>query len=373
MRILVVNAGSTNVKLSVLDGEAEAFAATVEGQTPAAAVAAGVDQLRAKGLLPVEAVGHRIVHGGTAFTEGVRIDDAVMAKLAELNDLAPLHNPPALAGIAEARRLLPDVPHVAAFDTAFHRTIPEYAHTYAVPWQWTHDWGVRKFGFHGLSHEYCSRRAAEILGRVGDPGFRVVVAHLGGGCSLCAVRGGESVDTTMGFTPLDGLMMATRSGSVDPGAIDYVMRKHGLTPEQVDHALNKESGLLGVSGVSGDLRRVWAAAEAHDDRANLAVRMFAHRVRLGIASMAAAVRGADALVFAGGIGEHDARMREGVCDLWLNHLGVELDMAANAAAQPDADISAADASCRTLVVHTREDVSIAREVGRVLAGRPESP
>lgn len=365
MRVLIVNAGSTNVKLSVLDGEAEAFAATVEGKTPAEAVAAGVERLRAKGLLPVAAVGHRVVHGGPHFTAGVRLDDAVAAELAKVNDLAPLHNPPALAGIAKARELLPDVSHVAAFDTAFHRTIPEYARTYAVPWAWTHDWGVRKYGFHGLSHEYCSRRAAEMLGRVGDPGFKVVVAHLGGGCSLCAVRGGESVDTTMGFTPLDGLMMATRSGSVDPGVIDYVMRKHGLTAEQVDHALNKESGLLGVSGVSADFREVRKAADAGDVRAALALAMFAYRVGVGVGAMAAAVGGLDALVFTGGIGEHDARLRADVCGR-LGFLGVRSDPAASAGAKPDADISAAGATCRALVVHTREDVTIAREVGRVL-------
>jgi acetate kinase len=360
MRTLVINAGSTNVKLAVLDGERELFTATVEHQAPAAAVASGLEQVRAQGLLPVDAVGHRIVHGGTAFTEGVRITDEVMAKLAELNDLAPLHNPPALDALAEARRQLPGVPHVAAFDTAFHRTIPEHAYTYPVPRTWIDGWGVRKFGFHGLSHEYCSRRAAEMLGGT----LRVVVAHLGGGCSLAAVNHGVCIDTTMGFTPLDGLMMATRCGSIDPGIIEHVMRKHGLGVDEVDRALNKESGLLGVSGVSADMREVRKAAGAGDPRAALALKMFAYRVRLGIGAMAAALGGLDALVFTGGIGEHDARLRADVCsDLGL---GVALDRDKNLGGNPDLDISLAATKVRVLVIHTREDVTIAREVERVL-------
>jgi len=364
MRILVVNAGSTTVKLSVLDEEAECFAATVGHQSPDAAVAGALDQVRAAGLLSVDAVGHRVVHGGAAFTEAVRVDDAVLAKLAELGDLAPLHNPPALAALAAARRLLPDVPHVAAFDTAFHRTLPEHARTYPVPWQWTAEWGVRKFGFHGLSHDYCSRRAAEMLGRHDHPQLRVVVAHLGGGCSLAAVRGGASVETTMGFTPLDGLMMATRCGSIDPGLIEYVGRRHGMSAADIDRALNRESGLLGVSGVSADLRDVRAAAAGGNPRAVLAVEMFTHRLRLGIGAMAAALGGLDALVYTAGIGEHDARLRADAC-AGLAFLGVGLDPAANDAARPDADISSAGTTCRVLVIHTREDVTIAREVERL--------
>ncbi len=340
MRVLVVNAGSATVKLSVLDGEDEVFARDTEGHDPAAA-------LRQAGDLPlIDAVGHRIVHGGPDFSAGVVVTDAVTAQLEKLNDLAPLHNPPALAALAEARRLLPNVPHVAAFDTAFHRTIPDFAATYPVPRNWTHDWGVRKYGFHGLSHAYCSRHAAEVRGRVGAPDFRVVVAHLGGGCSLAAVRGGACVDTTMGFTPLDGLMMGTRCGSIDPGALIYVRRHHGLTTDQIEHALNKESGLLGVSGVSADVREVDRAAAAGDARAALALEMFAYRVRTGVGAMAAALGGLDALVFTGGIGQHAAALRARICEP-LAFLG--LDPAA------------------VLVVHTREDVTIAREVARALA------
>jgi acetate kinase len=368
MRTLVVNAGSTNVKLSVLDGEVERFATTVEHQAPAAAVASGLDQVRAAGLLPVEAVGHRVVHGGPDFTAGVRITDGVVAKLTALNDLAPLHNPPALEALAEARRQLPDVPHVAAFDTAFHQTIPGFARTYPVPRKWTDEWGIRKYGFHGLSHEYCARRAVEsIIGPANDTILRVVVAHLGGGCSLSAVAAGSCFDTTMGFTPLDGLMMATRSGSIDPGAILYVMRKHGLTVDQMEHVLNYESGLLGVSGVSGDIREVRKAANEGSREASLAFHMFTYRVRLGIGAMAAALGGLHALVFTGGIGEHSRRTRDEVCR-HLDFLGVKIDPELNNTCVPDMDISAADAKVRVLVIHTREDVSIVREVQRVVKG-----
>ncbi|MBY0514146.1 MAG: acetate/propionate family kinase [Gemmataceae bacterium] len=364
MRVLVVNAGSTNVKLSVLDGDREAVA--VVNRLPAAAVAAGLDQLRAKGLLPVEAVGHRFVHGGEAFTEGVRITHEVVATLADLNDLAPLHNPPALEALVEAHKQLPDVPHVAAFDTAFHHGIPPQAYKYPVPRPWTERWGIRKFGFHGLSHEYCARRAAELLGPVGDPVLRLVIAHLGGGCSLAAVWGGIGIDTTMGFTPMDGLMMGSRCGAVDPGVLLHVMRKHGLTGDDVDKALNRESGLLGVSGVAADFRKVRAAADRGDQRALLACEMFAYRVRLGIGAMAAALDGADAVVFTAGIGENSAWLRTEVCK-HLDFLGVKLDRERNETARPDADVSAAGSRCRVLVVHAREDVTIAREVERVLA------
>jgi acetate kinase len=367
MRTLVVNAGSTNVKLSVLDGEEERFAATIEGHAPAKAVASGVEQVRAVGLLPVEAVGHRVVHGGAVFTAGVRITDEVIAKLTALNDLAPLHNPPALEALAEARKRFPDVPHVAAFDTAFHSFMSEAAKTYPVPWKWTKEWGIRKYGFHGLSHAYCSRRAAELMGRVGDPAFKVIVAHLGGGSSLSAVLGGFCFDTTMGFTPLDGLMMGSRCGSIDPGIIPHVMRHHGLTADQVEHALNKESGLLGVSGVSADIREVRKAFDAGSPRAALALEMFVSRIRSAVGAMAVAVNGMDALVFTGGIGEHDAKTREHVC-LGLGFLRAIIDQKANATCVRDTDISADNAKVRILVIHTREDVSIVREVERVLNG-----
>jgi acetate kinase len=275
MRILVVNAGSTTLKLSVLDGEQERFAATIEKQTPAAALPAALDQARAAGVLPVEAVGHRIVHGGREFSEGVLVSDDVLARLAAVNDMAPLHNPPALATLAEARRLLPDLPQVLAFDTAFHARIPRHASSYAIPRKWTDEWGIRKYGFHGLSHAYCARRATELLpGAPNAASARVVVAHLGGGCSLSASIHGNCLDTTMGFTPLDGLMMATRCGSIDPGAVLYLQKHHGFTADQLEDALNHQAGLLGVSGVSGDFREVQKAAGDGVETASLALEMF---------------------------------------------------------------------------------------------------
>jgi acetate kinase len=366
MRTLVINAGSTNVKLSVLEGERELFATTVEHQSPTAAVVSGLSEVRAAGLLPVETVGHRIVHGGREFTEGVRITDEVIVRLAALNDLAPLHNPPAHEALLEARKQLPDVPHVAAFDTAFHAKIPHFAATYPVPSKWTNEWGIRKFGFHGLSHEYCARRATEsLIGPNNNSLIRVVVAHLGGGCSLSASVLGTCYDTTMGFTPLDGLMMGTRCGSIDPGAIIHVMRHHGVTVDQLEHALNNESGLLGVSGVSADLREVEKAANAGHPDAVQALEMFSYRVRLGIGTMAAVVDGIDALVFTAGVGEHSTTVRKKVCRN-LDFLGVKIDPELNQDCKPDMDISHTDSKVRVLVIHTREDVSIVREVERVL-------
>ncbi|MCI0701864.1 MAG: acetate/propionate family kinase [Planctomycetia bacterium] len=364
MRTLIINAGSTNLKLSVLDGIEERFHATIEHQPPSVAVGQGLEQVRAAGLLPVEAVGHRIVHGGSEFTKGVRITDEVVAKLTKLNDLAPLHNPPALEALEEARKQLPDVPHIAAFDTAFHSSMTEAVRQYAVPWEWTQNWGIRKYGFHGLSHAYCSRRAAEMLGAVNEPSFRMVVAHLGGGCSLSSIKGGMCVDTTMGFTPLDGLMMGTRCGSIDPGVILHVMRHHGLTVDQVEHTLTKESGLFGVSGVSSDIREVRKAAESVNPRAVNALEMFTHRVRVGIGAMAATIGGLNALVFTGGIGENDAKLRRAVCSEL--GLGVVLDFDRNENGKPDAEISQAGSKVRVLVIHTREDVSIVREIEKCL-------
>ncbi len=349
--MLVINAGSTNVKFSMLAEEREEFATTLVQTTPADAVKRCFEQLQVQGLPEVEAVGHRFVHGGASFTEGVRITDEVVARLTELNTLAPLHNPPALEALAEACRLWPDVPHVAAFDTAFHRTLPSAAYTYPIPRQWTEEWGIRRFGFHGLSHEYCSKEAARLLNRVDDPALRVVVAHLGGGCSLCAVKGGASIDTTMGFTPMDGLMMGTRSGSIDPGILLHVMRTRGLTVDEVDRALNHESGLRGVSGVSNDIREVWKAVDAGNADARLAIDLFAVRIQNGIQAMMLALGGADAVVFTGGIGQHDTRLEMEIrLGLWpIREAGEE------PGPMP-----------QVFAIATREDVSIAREVERIL-------
>jgi acetate kinase len=261
------------------------------------------------------------------------------------------------------RAALPDVPQFAAFDTGFHARLPPAARTYAVPHSWTADWGLRRYGFHGLSHAYCAARAAEMIGR---PNVRLVIAHLGHGASVSAVRGGVCIDTSMGFTPLDGLVMGTRSGAVDPGLLLYVLRRKGLDPDRLDHALNHESGLLGMSGVASDMRRVLAAAATGDPRAGLTIDVYVHRLRQTIGAMAASLGGIDALVFTAGVGEHSPEIRWCTCD-GLGFFGLELDHAVNAACRPDADVASPESAARVLVIATREDLTIVREVTRLIA------
>ena len=311
-------------------------------------------------------VGHRVVHGGP-FTSSVRVTSDIRARITALADLAPLHNPPSLETLAAAEAELPGVPHMAVFDTAFHATLPPEARTYPIPIKWTRDWGIRRFGFHGLSHAYCSRRAAEMLGQPAG-GLRLVICHLGHGCSASAVRDGRCVDTTMGFTPLDGLMMGTRSGSIDPGIVLHVQQHRGLTAEQIDAALNHESGLLGVSGISADMRQVLAAARAGQPQAQLALAVYTHRVRQAVGALAVTLGGVDALVFTAGVGEHAGQVREAIC-AGLECLGLELDGAANATCRPDADVARHGSRGRILVVATREDVTMLDEVVRVLDAR----
>jgi acetate kinase len=301
----------------------------------------------------IGAVAHRIVHGGRRLRDPVIVDDEVEAELAAVTELAPLHNAPALAALRRARAELPDLPHVAVFDTAFHATIPDEAATYALPVQAREDWGIRRFGFHGLSVQWASERAGVA---------RLVVCHLGGGCSVTAVRGGRSIDTTMGFTPLEGVPMATRPGTVDPGALLYLLRHH-LTLDGLDALLEHQSGLLGLSEVSGDV----AELERSDDApARLALQVFAYRVASAVGAMAVALGGLDGLVFTAGIGEHSPRVRADICSR-LGFLGVQLDADANDSAEPDATISAHSASIRVEVIRTREDVVAARAVRHLLA------
>jgi acetate kinase len=313
------------------------------------------------------AVGHRVVHGGP-FTSSVRITAGVRSRIMQLADLAPLHNPPSLETLRAAEGELSGVPHVAVFDTAFHATLPPEAHTYAVPAHWTRDWGIRRFGFHGLSHAYCAGRAAEMLGGPPDD-LRLVICHLGHGCSASAVRGGRSVDTTMGFTPLAGLMMATRSGSVDPSVLLHVQERHGLTVGQVENALNRESGLLGVSEKSADMRQVLTAAGAGLESARLALAMYTRRVRQAVGALTVTLGGVDALAFTAGVGERSAEVRTRIC-AGLECLGLDLDPDANAACRPDADVARRSSRGRILVIATREDVTMLREVLRVL-GEPD--
>jgi len=371
MAYLILNAGSSSLKFSLIDPDDLRVwtHGTIELQSGfedavQRAIADAGSFARSDSSATVDAVVHRVVHGGTRFTEPVRITPDVRAALNELTTLAPLHNPPSLEAIDAAMALLDGTPHVAVFDTAFHATLAPEARVYPLPYAWTERWGLRRFGFHGLNHEYCARRAAEMLGRPAD-GFRVVVAHLGSGASVTAITDGKSVDTSMGFTPLEGLMMGTRSGSVDPGLLLHVQRTHDVSVADLDRVLNHESGLLGVSGVSADMRTVIEASDAGDSRASLAVRMFAHRARHAIGAMAVTLGRVDALVFTGGIGEHSWKVRAAICT-GLSCLGVELDEDANRSTHPDAIVSAPTSTGRILLIEAREDVTMARAARRCL-------
>jgi acetate kinase len=339
LRVLVVNAGSSSLKLSLLgDDDEELWTGSALDEIAEAP----------------DAIGHRVVHGGERFHAAVRLDAPVLSALRELTLLAPLHQPKSLAAIDAVSSRFPDVPAVACFDTAFHATLPEAAYTYALPAEWRSRYGVRRFGFHGLSHAYASRVAAEP---------RVVTCHLGAGASLCAVWDGRSVDTTMGFTPLEGLAMATRSGSVDPGLLLWLQQHEGLGVDAMADALEHSSGLLGLAGTA-DMREVLARSDAG---ALLALDVYVHRLRAGIAAMAASLDGLDALVFTGGVGERAARVRALACE-GLGFLGVALDGALNDAADGavDAAVSADGSAVRVLVVRAREDLEIAAQTRAVL-------
>jgi acetate kinase len=386
VKVLLLNAGSSSLKCTLVESDgAEVLArakadwagavSRYERQGPGdARIAEDVsfrrpgDAVRRAigdfGVTP-RAVGHRIVHGGS-FTQAVRITEAVHSRIARLSELAPLHNPPGLETLAAAEELLPAIPHVAVFDTAFHQTLPPEAFTYPLPRAWLRDWHIRRYGFHGLSHEYAAKRTAEMLARPIEE-LRTVVCHLGHGCSATAVLGGRSFDTTMGFTPLDGLMMATRSGSVDPGIIAYVERQHGLDASEIEHTLNHDAGLAGVSEVSADMREVLAARAAGDDRAKLAVDVYAHRIRQAIGAFAVTLGGIDALAFTGGVGEHAAEVRALACR-GLDCLGLVLDERANASSHPDADIATRGSRGRILVIESREDLAMLALVMQVVEG-----
>jgi acetate kinase len=368
VRVLVVNAGSSTVKLSLLGSDNEALGER-ELQAPRARL--DPEQLRAalgEGLGDADAVGHRVVHGGDRFRAPVLIDDVVDSALRELVDLAPLHLPNSLAAVQAVSDALPGLPAVACFDTAFHATLPRAAAIYALPAAWARRWGVkiRRYGFHGLSHAWVAQRAPEMLG-ASVRELRIVSCHLGAGASLCAIAQGHSVDTTMGFTPLEGLVMATRSGSVDPGLLVWLLEHEALTTAELAHALEHESGLLGLAGTA-DMREVLARASALDPAAALARDVYLHRLRAAIAAMAAALGGLDTLVFTGGVGERSAEIRASAA-AGLGFLGVAIDPEDNAGAAGDVEISATAAPVRTVVIHAREDLQIAHEVRRVVAAR----
>ncbi len=369
MDVLVVNAGSSSLKLSLLDPADQILAATEidhwNTDEPPEALTSFLN-----GLTGVDAVGHRIVHGGPLLEAPAVITPKVRRAIEDATDLAPLHQPRALGGIDMVSALLPGVPAVACFDTAFHAGMPAAASTYALPAAWRERFGLRRYGFHGLSHGYAARRAAQMLGTTAER-LRIVSCHLGAGASLAAVAHGRSVDTTMGFTPLEGLVMATRAGNTDPGLLLWLLRDGGLTVDELAEGLEHGSGLAGLAG-SADMRDVTRAAGAGDPSAVLALEVYLHRLRQLIAGMAAAMDGLDVLVFTGGIGEHQPLIRSRSAPAFL---GVALDEQRNLAAAADADIGAAGAAAAALVVTSREDIEIARQVRAVLArgGAPPGP
>jgi acetate kinase len=391
-KILVCNEGSSSLKFSLFDAEDELLLA--DGgidwlRKPAQLVFRGANQPEIREELKLEkhadaiarivndlqdgssaalqspedlrAIGHRVVHGGDRYTSAVRINEEVKRTIEELAELAPLHNPASLEGINAVEQVLPNVPQVAAFDTAFHATLSEAARTYPLPRKWSREWGIRRYGFHGLSHSYCSTEVAKKIGR---QDLRLIIAHLGNGASVSAVRDGMCIDTSMGFTPLEGLMMATRSGTLDPGILIYLLRNKGLEVEELDTALNYESGLLGISGVSSDLRKILSELP-HNPDARLAVDVYVHRIVKTIGAMAATLGGIDALVFTAGVGEGSPEIRRRVCER-LNYLGLELDPTANETCKPHADISMPASKARILVIATREDLTIMRETRRLV-------
>lgn len=371
MRVLVLNAGSSSLKIRV-----EQVAAAMPSVPPPPlwkadlkwgahddfeAVLRGIPELGR-----IQAAGHRIVHGGERFRQSTLITPEVRESIGRLAEFAPEHNRIELAGIDAVERVLgPEIPQIAVFDTAFHATLEPRAYVYPGPYDWI-ERGIRRFGFHGISNQYVSRRAAEILGR-GLASLRLVVCHLGNGCSVTAIREGRSIDTTMGFTPLDGVMMGSRSGSVDPGILIALVRDDGYSADRLDHLLNEQAGLQGLSGVSSDMREVLAAMAAGNERARLAFEVYCHRIVRESGAMIASVGGVDALVFTAGVGENCAPLRELVCRQ-LEFLGLRLNAAANASSPIDADIAEAGSTVRVLVVHTEEDWEIARECRRVLGG-----
>jgi len=402
MKVLVINSGSSSLKYELFDTDGEVSLAKgivekigeegsrlrhqdgdeettkdVQAKDHDEAFQVMIDALLGDGngvlkdTKDIDAVGHRVVHGGEAFVESTLITEEVERTIEQYADLAPLHNPPNLRGIRAAKRFFPDVPHVAVFDTAFHQTMPEHAYLYALPFDLYERYGIRRYGFHGTSHRFVSRRAAEILG-VPYSGFNCITAHLGNGCSLAAVKGGKSVDTSMGLTPLEGPMMGTRSGSIDPSILLFLQEHAGLSAEEIDSLLNKKSGLLGVSGVSNDMRDIHKAADTGNKRAQLALDMFAYQVRRYIGAYLAVLGRTDALVFTAGIGERDTKIRARICR-GLENLGIVIDDKRNEEhAGKEGVISTDDSPTKILVVPTNEELMIARdtlEIARKMEAR----
>ncbi len=317
-----------------------------------------------KSLNEINAVGHRMVHGGEKFSESVLLDKEVLEAFTACNDLAPLHNPANLKGVHAIDAILPDVPQIGVFDTAFHQTMPDYAYMYAVPYELYQKYGVRRYGFHGTSHRYVSQRVCDFLG-VKPEGKRIITCHIGNGGSISAIKDGKCVDTSMGLTPLEGLMMGTRSGDIDAGAVTYIMEKENLTPAGVSDLLNKKSGVMGVSGVSSDMRELEAASKAGNPRAVLAEKMYFYRIRKYIGAYAAAMGGVDIIVFTGGVGENQASCRAAACE-GLEFMGVKLDAEKNKVRGEEAIISTEDSKVTVTVIPTDEELMIASDAMDIL-------
>ncbi|MBC2721187.1 acetate/propionate family kinase [Desulfosporosinus sp.] len=391
MKILVINCGSSSLKYQVIDmatknavgkglverigldgsvlthrtssGEKEIIKAEITDHTVAIKLVLEAlisPQYGAiKNLKEICGIGHRVVHGGEKFSKSVLIDDAVMEALEECVELAPLHNPPNIAGIVACQKMMPGVPQVAVFDTAFHQTMHPKSYIYGLPYEYYKTYGIRKYGFHGTSHKYVSQRAAVLLQRPLSE-LKLISCHLGNGASICAIRGGKSIETSMGFTPLDGLMMGTRSGALDPAIVTYIMNKENLTVDQMNDFLNKKCGALGVSGISSDFRDIEVAAAQGNPRARLALDIFDHDVRQFIGSYAAVLGGVDGIIFTAGVGENSAEMREAICNN-LDYIGVDLDREKNKVRSEEVDVSKPNARCRVLVIPTNEELMIALE------------
>ena len=390
MNVLVINCGSSSLKFQLINSDTEAVLAkglcerigidgsltyqpaggekTTENKampTHTEAIQFVIDALTddkrgvVKSLDEIGAVGHRVVHGGEKFATSTVITDEVFKAIEECNDLAPLHNPANLIGIAACQKLMPGTPMVAVFDTAFHQTMPEEAYMYGLPYEYYDKYKVRRYGFHGTSHSFVSKRTAEILGKEYND-LKTIVCHLGNGASICAVLNGKSVDTSMGLTPLEGLVMGTRSGDIDPAILEFLAKKEDMDITALMNMLNKKSGVHGVSGISSDFRDLTAGAEAGNKRAQIAIDVFAYRVAKYVGSYAAAMNGVDAIAFTAGIGENVCLVREKVCE-YLGYLGITLDKEANAKRGEEIEISTADSKVKVYVVPTNEELAIARE------------
>ena len=397
MKVLVVNCGSSSLKYQLFNMEDESVLAkglverigiegsilnhqpTGKGKIPLTAdiknhtiaIKMVLDALTDKehgvvaSIDEIDAIGHRVVHGAEKFSDSVLITPAVMDALEEFVELAPLHNPPNISGINACEEIMPNVPQVGVFDTAFHQTMPKHAFLYGLPYEAYEKYGVRRYGFHGTSHKYVSQRVAELMGKH-MTNLRIITCHLGNGASIAAIKNGKSIDTSMGFTPLQGLVMGTRCGDIDPAITPYLMKKLNMTPEQVDTYLNKKSGVLGISGVSSDFRDLEEASSKGNERAQLAIDVFAYTVRKYIGSYVAAMGGVDAIVFTAGLGENSPHMRDYICN-GLEYLGTRIDHARNNVRGQEQEISVEGSKVKIFVVPTNEELMIARDTKTICA------